>query len=185
MDNQILLTPGPTPIPPETLAQEALPIIHHRTKEFADLFNESQKNLQQVFVTKRLVLTLASSGTGAMECAVANTVSPGDKVIVASIGAFGERWVKILNIFGANVVALRSEWGTAVKPAELEECLKQNPDTKIVSAATDTSTATASDIKSYGNMWQRPMRYLLLTPFPGWADGTRVWTSGIWTWSFR
>ena len=82
MNDQILLTPGPTPIPPEVLHEESLPIIHHRTKEFGQLFAEVQDNLRYVFQTKEKVFLLASSGTGAMECAVANLVSAGDHALV-------------------------------------------------------------------------------------------------------
>jgi branched-subunit amino acid ABC-type transport system permease component len=128
-NEQILLTPGPTPIPPESLAEEAKPIIHHRTKEFSDLFNEFQSNLKYVFQTKEDVYIFASSGTGCMEAAVANLVSPGDKAIVSAGGVFGERWIKILTAFGANVVALRpSQWGVVIKPAEIEKALAENPD---------------------------------------------------------
>ncbi len=168
MNQQILLTPGPTPIPPETLKMESLPIIHHRTREFAELFRESQENLQYVFQTKAKVFVLASSGTGAMECAVANLISPKDKAIVAACGAFGERWVKILTAFGANVVAIRSEWGSAVKPSELEKVLNENPDTKAVfSTHTDTSTAIACDIKGYGALVSKTNAILVVDAISG------------------
>lgn len=168
MTGQILLTPGPTPIPPETLNQESLPIIHHRTKEFARLFQESQENLQIVFQTKEKVFVLASSGTGAMECAVANLVSPGDKTIVASAGAFGERWVKILIAFGAKVIPVRSEWGSAVKPEELKKALEEHPDSKAVfSTQTDTSTAVACDVKKYGELVSETNAVLIVDAISG------------------
>jgi len=168
MNQQILLTPGPTPIPPETLHMESQPIIHHRTKEFAELFRESQENLQYVFQTKEKVFVLASSGTGAMECAVANLISPKDKAIVLSCGAFGERWVKILTAFGANVIVIRSEWGSAVKPSDLEKTLKENPDAKAVFAThTDTSTAVACDVKGYGALTSKSNSILVVDAISG------------------
>src|SRR5438552_3661434 len=168
MDRQILLTPGPTPIPPDTLAAEGLPIIHHRTKEFAEVFSDFQENLKYVFQTKNNVYCLASSGTGAMECAVANLISPGDKAIAVACGAFGERWVKILTVFGAKVVPLRSEWGTAVSAAELEKCLKENPDAKAVfTTHTDTSTAIACDIKGYGQAVSKTNAILVVDAISG------------------
>ncbi len=168
MNEQILLTPGPTPIPPESLAEEAKPIIHHRTKEFGDIFQEAQVNLQYIFQTQEKVFTLTSSGTGGMECAVVNLISPGMKVIVASIGAFGERWIKILSAFGANVVPVRAEWGYAVKPAELSEALAKNPDAKIIfSTLTDTSTAVACDIKAYGEITAKSNVILVVDAISG------------------
>lgn len=168
MSEQILLTPGPTPIPPESLREEAKPIIHHRTKEFGALFVEFQENLKYVFQTKENVFILASSGTGAMECAVANLTSPGDKVIVCASGVFGERFVKILTAFGANVVPLRSEWGYAVKPADLEKALADNPDAKVVySTHTDTSTSMASDIKSFGAIVAKTKAILVVDAISG------------------
>jgi aspartate aminotransferase-like enzyme len=165
---QILLTPGPTPIPPETLQAESLPIIHHRTKEFGDLFNDVQKNLQYVFQTKEKIFILASSGTGAMECAVANLISPGDHVIVCACGVFGERWVKILTAFGAKVTALRSEWGTVVKPQELEKALSEHPDIRCVfSTHTDTSTSIACDIKGYGTVTAKTKAVLVVDAISG------------------
>ena len=168
MNTQILLTPGPTPIPPEVLKEEALPIIHHRTKEFADLFADAQENLQYVFQTKQKVFVLASSGTGAMECAVANLVSPGDPVIVCSCGVFGERWIKILTAFGAKVIALRSEWGITVKAPELEKALQENADVKVVfSTHTDTSTSIACDIQSYGKVVAKTKAVLVVDAISG------------------
>ncbi|OGR84058.1 MAG: hypothetical protein A2902_05725 [Elusimicrobia bacterium RIFCSPLOWO2_01_FULL_64_13] len=170
MNRQILLTPGPTPIPPESLQAESLPIIHHRTAEFVELFNETQENLKYVFQTREKVFTLMSSGTGGMECAVVNLVSPGDKVIVTACGVFGERWVKILNVFGANVVALRTEWGVTVKAAELEKALKDHPDAKAVfTTLTDTSTATACDILGYGKAVSKTPAILVVDAISGLA----------------
>lgn len=168
MDKQILLTPGPTPIPPETLAEEGRPIIHHRTKEFEKVFSEIRENIKYVLGTKREVYLLASSGTGAMECACVNLCSPGDKVIVLAAGAFGERFVKILESYGVQVAAVRSEWGSAVTPEALEQALKENPDAKAVfSTHTDTSTTIASPIQRYGEIVAKTKAVLVVDAISG------------------
>ena len=113
MKKQYLITPGPTPIPPEVSSKEGLPILHHRTNEFGAIFTEVIEGLKYVFQTKNDLLLLTSSGTGAMESAVANLLSHGDTAIVASSGAFGERWGKILGVYGAKVVFVREPEGHA------------------------------------------------------------------------
>ncbi|MDR2191960.1 MAG: alanine--glyoxylate aminotransferase family protein [Endomicrobium sp.] len=153
MKKQYLLTPGPTPIPPEVALKEALPILHHRTNEFAAIYKDVAEGLQYVFQTKNEVYTIAGSGTAAMEAAVVNVVSAGDKVIVASCGNFGDRWVKIAQSYGANVVQASVPWGNVVKPAEIEKALKENPDAKAVyTTFTETSTGVVNDIKAIGEI---------------------------------
>lgn len=148
-----LLTPGPTPIPPEAALKSALPILHHRTSEFGEIFLEVLKELKYVFQTEHDVLLLTSSGTGAMEAAVANLLSPGDKAIVVSCGVFGERWAKILKAFGIEPVVVRAEWGKAVNPADVEKALEQTPEAKAVyTTHAETSTGTVNDIKVLGRI---------------------------------
>jgi aspartate aminotransferase-like enzyme len=153
MKKQYLLTPGPTPIPPEVALKEALPILHHRTNEFAAIYKDVAEGLKYVFQTKNEVYMIAGSGTAAMETAVVNVVGAGDKVIVASCGNFGDRWVKIAQSYGANVVQASVPWGNAVKPAEIEKALKENPDAKAVyTTFTETSTGVVNDIKAIGEI---------------------------------
>ena len=148
-----LITPGPTPIPPEVAAQSALPIIHHRTHEFGDVFDAVSQGMKYVYQTTKDVLIMTSSGSGAMESAVANVVSPGDKVIVAAGGSFGERWIKINTAFGANVVALKDELGKSVDVEKVREALKANPDAKAVFCQhTETSTGVVNDLKALGEI---------------------------------
>ena len=128
MKKKVLLTPGPTPVPPEVLSALGRPIIHHRTSEFQDIFKEVNAGLQYVFATKDEVLTFASSGTGAMEGCVANLLSPGDLAICVSGGKFGERWGEICKAYGVKTIIINIEWGKAVQPAQIEEALKQNPE---------------------------------------------------------
>src|SRR6185436_14669917 len=132
MKKYYLLTPGPTPVPPRVAAKSAEPILHHRTKEFQDIFASVQQGLKYVFRTKHDILMIAGSGTAAMDAAVSNTLSPGDEVIVASVGSFGERWIKICEAYGVKVEAIREDWGKPVDPQKIEAALKKNPKVKAV-----------------------------------------------------
>jgi aspartate aminotransferase-like enzyme len=146
-----LITPGPTPIPPEVAAQSALPIIHHRTHEFGDLFDQVSQGLKYVFQTKNDVFILTASGSGAMESAVANLVNPGDKVIVATSGSFGDRWVKIAQAFGAKVISVQEEWGKPVNPQKIQDALVNHSDIQAVFLQhTETSTGVVNDLKTIG-----------------------------------
>ena len=105
------MSPGPTPIPPEVSAAGALPIIHHRTPEFGEVFTRVNQNLKSVFLTENDIFTYAASGTGAFEGAIQNLFSPGDKVLVVNNGNFGNRWVKMSRAFGLEVTELKYDWG--------------------------------------------------------------------------
>ena len=104
MNKYRLMSPGPTPIPPEVSAAGALPIIHHRTPEFGEVFTRVNENLKRVFLTENDVFTYAASGTGAFEGAIQNLFSPGEKVLVVNNGNFGSRWVKMSRAFGLEVI---------------------------------------------------------------------------------
>ena len=148
MKKYYLITPGPTPVPPEVSAQEGLPILHHRTSEFGAIFSEVLEHLKYVFQTRNDILLLTSSGTGAMESAVANLLSPGDTALVASTGWFGERWGKILETHGVQVVWIREDEGRALVPAKIEDALKKNTAVKAVFAThTETSSGVVNDIR--------------------------------------
>ena len=141
MKKHYLLAPGPTPVPPETLLAMATPIIHHRSPQFGEVVAECREGLKYLFQTKQEVLILASTGTGAMEGSITNTLSPGDTALVVRGGKFGERWGEICDAFGVKVEALDVEWGTAVKVADIAAKLKANPAIKAVCVqALETST---------------------------------------------
>lgn len=141
MIKKYLLAPGPTPVPESVLLAMAQPIFHHRTPQFEALFAETQKSLQVLFKTTQDVLMLASSGTGAMEAAITNTTSPGDRVLVVNGGKFGERWGKIATTYGLAVTELKVEWGSAVDPAAIARALKEHPETRLVLVqGSETST---------------------------------------------
>jgi aspartate aminotransferase-like enzyme len=153
MRKNYLLTPGPTPLPPEVRAAMARPIIHHRTPQFQAVLKEAAEGLRYVFQSKNDIFILASSGTGAMEAAVINILSCGDTALVVQGGKFGERWTEICQAYGINAEVLDVEWGQAVSPAELEKRLKANPKIKAVfTTLCETSTGVANDIAACGRL---------------------------------
>ncbi|MFQ6040011.1 MAG: pyridoxal-phosphate-dependent aminotransferase family protein [Candidatus Poribacteria bacterium] len=153
MKKEYLFTPGPTPIPTESLLSMARPIDYHRSQQAADVIREVAENLKHVFQTRDDVLILTSSGTGAMEGAVANLLSPSDKVLVIRSGKFGERWGEICAAYGIKFVPIDLEWGLSVEPDAVADILKSNPDIKAVfSTLCETSTGALHDIEALGEI---------------------------------
>lgn len=143
-----LFTPGPTPVPEHIMLSMAEPLIHHRHPEFQELFKRVAENLRYLFQTSNDVLTLTSSGTGAMEAAVANLVSPGDTVIYVNGGKFGERWGELSRMYGANAVEILVDWGEAVTADQVREALKEHPEAKAIFVThSETSTGVAIDVE--------------------------------------
>ncbi|WP_447974351.1 pyridoxal-phosphate-dependent aminotransferase family protein [Nitrospira sp. Kam-Ns4a] len=162
MLKRYLLAPGPTAVPPEVLLAMAQPMIHHRAPEFAQLFGEVREDLKWLFQTRNDVLILAASGTGAMEGAVSNFLSPGDKALVVNGGKFGERWGKLCKTFGAQVIELKVEWGYAVDPQQVADALKKDPGIKAVYVqASETSTGVAHDVRALAEV-VRPLEDTIL-----------------------
>ncbi|MBI4518225.1 MAG: alanine--glyoxylate aminotransferase family protein [Deltaproteobacteria bacterium] len=148
MIKDYLLAPGPTPVPPRVLLAMAQPIIHHRTPQFSALFAEVQQGLRALFQTRQDVLTLAASGTGAMEAAITNCFSPGDEVLVINGGKFGERWLEISARYGLEPIDLQVTWGQAASPAEVKRILDQRPRLKgVLVQASETSTTAVHPIQ--------------------------------------
>lgn len=144
-----LFTPGPTPVPEGVLLAMAQPIIHHRNPEFIEIFSRVNENLKYLFQTKQDVYTLTSSGTGAMEAAVANMLSSGEKAIFVNGGKFGERWGQICKAYGVETIEVKVEWGRAVTPEEIESQLKKHPDVKAVFVThSETSTGVFTDVRT-------------------------------------
>ncbi|MBI5208851.1 MAG: alanine--glyoxylate aminotransferase family protein [Elusimicrobia bacterium] len=145
----ILLTPGPTPVPEAVLRAMAEPVLHHRTSEFGALFETLLADLQYAMRTRNRVLLLTSSGTGAMESAVANLLSPGDSAVVHSTGLFGDRFAEIIRSYGLAPAVVAEEWGRAASPEKLRQALKAHRGAKAVFLQhTDTSTGVVNDLKS-------------------------------------
>jgi serine---pyruvate transaminase len=148
-----LLSPGPTPVPETVLASAAEPIIHHRTPEFSEIFMQTTEGLKYVFGTKQDVFILTSSGSGAMETAIVNTLSPGDKVISINAGKFGERWGNICKAYGVSVKEIVLEWGADFSKEELAAELKANPGVKAVfTTLSETSSGAIYDIQGFGEV---------------------------------
>jgi aspartate aminotransferase-like enzyme len=142
-----MMTPGPTPVPPEVLLAMAEPIIHHRGADFRRAFVECSERLKEVFKTKNDVIMFAASGTGGMDSAVSNLNAPGDRVIVHSAGNFGERWAKIANTYGLEVVHIKEEWGATPDPAKLAAELEKAPAKAVYLTHSETSTGVVADIQ--------------------------------------
>lgn len=146
MRKRYLLTPGPTQVPPEVALRMAQPLVHHRTPEFSQLFHEVQEGLGWLFQTAQPVLTLASSGSGAMEAAVANLCSPGDQVVVVNGGKFGERWLNICAATGLDAHEIKVEWGKAVSVDAVADAL--HDDTRaVLMQASETSTTVLHPVR--------------------------------------
>jgi aspartate aminotransferase-like enzyme len=145
---QRLFTPGPTPVPEEVLSALSRPIIHHRQADFKEIFRRASADLKYLFQTKEDVITLAASGTGAMEAAVVNLLSSGDSAIYVDGGKFGERWGHILKQYSVMPIPIKVEWGSVLEAETVRETLLQHPKAKAVFLThSETSTGTAIDLK--------------------------------------
>jgi aspartate aminotransferase-like enzyme len=147
MSDQLRI-PGPTPLPERVLRAMARPMIDHRGPEFAALHREVSAGVREVFGTTAAdLLILSSSGTGSMESAAANLVSPGDQVVVCTCGVFGDRFVDIISAYGAEVVKLAVDWGQPIEPQRLAEVLTANPGAGIVFIThNETSTGVTNQL---------------------------------------
>ncbi len=142
-----LFTPGPAPVPPEVLLEMARPMIHHRTPEFSAALYQARERMRPLFGTRQEVILLAASGTGAMEAAVINLLAPGDRAIYINGGKFGERWGKLLGAYGIVGHEIRVEWGRAVRPQQVEEALRANPQARaVLMQASETSTCAVHPV---------------------------------------
>jgi len=142
-----LFTPGPTPLLPQAVLQPLIAPIHHRTAEFKAVFQNVRSKLQQVFQTRNEILLLSCSGSGAMEAAVTNLLSPGERAIVAVAGRFGERWAEIAEAFGIFTEIVRVPYGESVSAAQIAAALERAPDAGAVFVqATETSTGAMMDL---------------------------------------
>jgi len=148
MEKKYLFSPGPTMLPSEVLLKMAEPIMHHREPEFERIFGEIREGLKYLFQTKNEVLIFTSSGTGAMEGAVSNILSRGDKALVVRGGKFGERWGEICKSYGIEFIPIDVEWGKAVDPEWIQEILESDPSIRAVyTQASETSTGVKHPIK--------------------------------------
>ena len=143
-----LITPGPTPVPPEVVAAEAAPLHHHRSPDFRALLGETLAALRRLFATEHDVLLFTGSGTAAMESSVANLLSPGDRVVVASAGNFGERWLKLVRAYGIEPVHVAHEWGERLDPARIGAAAEEAETAAVFVTQSETSTGVVHDIEA-------------------------------------
>ncbi len=148
---EILMTPGPTPVPPEVLLAQGSPIVYHRGPGFGAVLRDVTAGLQRVFETKNDVLTFTCSGSGGMESAVVNVFSPGDKVLVVSVGNFGQRFKKICAAYGLQVKSIDYEWGKTAKPKDVAAALEDDVKGVLIQHS-ETSTGVVNDIEAIGKV---------------------------------
>ena len=148
-----LMTPGPVPLPPEVLDIMAKPMEHHRTPEFLALFSRVLGNLKHVFMTEEPVMIHTSTGSGGLESALVNCLSPGDPVLAIITGRFGERWAEMAETYGAKVRRLEVPWGKVASVAEIEKALNEEPGTvAVLCQACETSTGVLNPIREIAQL---------------------------------
>lgn len=164
------MTPGPCEVPGEVLLAEASPQIHHRTPQFRKAYEEVHRLIKLVFKTEQPVFSLSASGTGAMECAVANLTTPGSRPIVIDGGWFGKRWNDICKAYGLTADVITVEWGTAVDPAEVKRRLEANPDCPAVFCQlSETSTGALHPIEELQKIVSKTSAVLVVDAISGLA----------------
>ncbi len=170
MKESLLLTPGPTNVPRRVLDATALPMIHHRTKEFQAILERVFSNLRKVYDTKNPVLMFAASGTGAMEGSLTNLFSKGDTLLSFTAGKWGERWHDIAKANGLDVQHIQRPYGEAFTAAEVAEALKANPGAKgVLMTLCETSTAVMHPVKEIAQVTQKSGALLLVDAISGLA----------------
>lgn len=148
-----LLAPGPTPLYPPAVHAMAASDLHHRTPEFRSLYRDVLASLKRVFGVERPVLPLVSSGTGGMEAAIANCFSPGDPVIVATAGKFGERWVALAQAYALDALVVEKPYGAVLTAADVAAALRAKPDARgVFLQASESSTGVAHDVEGIARM---------------------------------
>jgi serine---pyruvate transaminase len=148
-EKRYLMTPGPTPVPPEVLAAMALPIVHHRSPDFRPIYRQCLDRLKDVYRTQREVLLYTASGTAGLESVVANLTSPGEPVAVVSAGYFGERWADIARTYGCAVDHIRYEWGETPSADDLASRLAEREATAVLVTQSETSTGVVADVRAF------------------------------------
>ena len=159
----ILLTPGPVPVPPEVLEILAQPMEHHRTPNFEKVFTRVRENLKTVFGTKQPVFIHTSTGSGAMESALVNTLNRGEEVLSIVSGKFGERWADMAEVFGLKVHRLNVNWGEAVDPRAVEQFLSSHKSIRaVLTQACETSTGVLHPIAALANITAKTEALLIV-----------------------
>ncbi|HEY6252985.1 MAG TPA: alanine--glyoxylate aminotransferase family protein [Candidatus Angelobacter sp.] len=161
-----LFTPGPTPLLPSAQLAMAGATMHHRTAEFRALYSKVLADLKTFVGTKNDVVMFTASGTGAMEAAVSNLTSPGDKVLVLSAGKFGERWESLAKTYGCQVEMVRSPYGETVNPEQIKQKLDANH-VALYMQGTESSTGVRHDVEGIARLLQRTNTLLVVDAITG------------------
>ena len=168
MSQDILLTPGPTPLPPQVREALAKPIIHHRTSRYRAIFKRTLEGMRAAFQTSQSMICLTGSGTSAMEAAVVNLLSPGDEAIVILGGKFAERWQSLCKAFGITAAPIALAYGDAVDPKAVAEALKARPKAKAVFATLcETSTGVVNDMQAVAAVTRNSPAVLVVDAISG------------------
>jgi aspartate aminotransferase-like enzyme len=163
-----ILAPGPTPVPTDLLLEGAKETIHHRTPQFKKIMQEATELTKYIFQTKNELFMLTSSGSGAMEMAVSNLLSTGEKVIVLSAGKFGERWEAICKAFKVDAVVIKREYGQTFTPEMVEKALDENPEaTTVFTQLSETSTGTVMDVENIAKVVKGKGKLLVVDAISG------------------
>jgi aspartate aminotransferase-like enzyme len=149
---EIIMAPGPTPVPPEVFIAQGSPLVYHRGPGYGDLLREVTEGLKKIYWTRNDVLVFTSSGTGGLESAVANLFSPGDRVVVPVAGYFGERFAKIAAAFGQDVRRIEYDWGRAVRAEDVGAALAGAPAKAVLMQHSETSTGVIHDVEAVGRV---------------------------------
>jgi aspartate aminotransferase-like enzyme len=147
---EILMTPGPTPVPPEVLLAQGSPLVYHRGPGYGALLREVTEGLQTMLKTRADVLMFTSSGTGGLESAVANLFSPGDRVVVPVAGYFGDRFARIAEAFNLDVRRVEYDWGREARAEDVAAALAEAPARGVLAQHSETSTGVIHDIEAIG-----------------------------------
>jgi aspartate aminotransferase-like enzyme len=163
-----LFTPGPTPLQPAVQEALARPILHHRTDEFRGVFRECLASLKAFLKTSDDVLILACSGTGGMEAALVNTLSPGDAMLALVAGNFGERWAALGRSYGMDVRVLEAPWGAAVSPGAVAAALDEDPKIRGVFVQfSESSTSARHDVEALARLTRERDALLVVDAISG------------------
>src|ERR1700694_3636958 len=158
-----LRMPAPPPVPERVQRAMAAPMINHRGPEFRALLPELEAGLRWAFQTENDMLIFPASGTGGWESPVSNVVSPGERVLVVTIGAFGDRFADLAEAFGADVARLSLPWGEAADPEDVDALLSREPDiATVLITHNETSTGVTNPLQSLAEVVKRHNRLLVV-----------------------
>lgn len=149
---EILMTPGPTPVPPEVLLAQGSPLVYHRGPGYGQLLREVTAGLKAMLKTNGDVLVFTSSGTGGLESAVSNLFSPGDRVVVPVAGYFGDRFARIAEAFHLDVRRVEYEWGRAAVAEDIAAAVAEAPTKGVLAQHSETSTGVVHDVEAIGRV---------------------------------